>query len=275
MTEFIPGISLHNIIDKVTSDFLVELESSLFAGVELHPRLFDSEQTPEALRSSLLEAGVKPLVMHVPFGRHYDISAVNEDERRIAVNEVVKLFPLMAKAGTDIAVVHTSFEPIPDEEREVRLNQACMSCLELQPFLDKAGFRLAVELLPRSCIGNSSTELLKIISDSDPTLIGVCIDTNHLMENYAALPEIVTALNKRIFSFHISDYDGIDEKHWVPGKGVIDWQTFKQSLEKIGYCGPLICECKFEPEIISSERLWKTANGFEKYILNAEVCLWG
>ena len=255
MNEFITGISLYNIVKKVTPEILTVLNNSLFRGAELHPCIFDSEQTPQLLREKLLLAGIKPLVMHIPYGQPYDISAIDEQERSTAVKEIINLFPLMADAGTNTAVIHASFEPIPDQERSSRLVQARQSCLDLQPFLKTNGFRLAVELLPRSCIGHSCVELTEIISGTDPSLIGVCIDTNHLMENYADLPGIVLTLGNRIFSFHISDYDGVDEKHWVPGKGIIDWLAFSESLDKIGYSGLLICECKFDDDVTPVDRL--------------------
>jgi len=45
-------------------------------------------------------------------------------------------------------------------------------------------------------------------------------------------------------TLHLSDYDGIDEKHWMPGEGVIDWQAFMLALQEIDYTGPFNYEAK-------------------------------
>ncbi len=47
------------------------------------------------------------------------------------------------------------------------------------------------------------------------------------------LPEYIDMCGDRIKTFHISDYDGIDECHWYPGIGIIDWGTVMDSIRKI------------------------------------------
>ena len=43
----------------------------------------------------------------------------------------------------------------------------------------EAGAHLCVEDLPRTCLGNSSAEILELLT-ADPSLT-VCFDTNHLL----------------------------------------------------------------------------------------------
>lgn len=47
----------------------------------------------------------------------------------------------------------------------------------------------------------------------------------------------VRALGDRILTTHISDHDYLDEKHWMPGKGKIDWMRLLEAFEAIGYQG--------------------------------------
>ena len=66
----------------------------------------------------------------------------------------------------------------------------------------------------------------------------VCFDTNHLLlESHA---DFIGALGDRIATVHLSDYDGRDERHWLPGKGVIDWPALCRSLRRAGYLGVYI-----------------------------------
>ncbi|MCE5218704.1 sugar phosphate isomerase/epimerase, partial [bacterium] len=43
-------------------------------------------------------------------------------------------------------------------------------------------------------------------------------------------------------TLHISDHDGIDERHWIPGRGIVNWQDFAAGLDDIGYTGCLMHE---------------------------------
>jgi sugar phosphate isomerase/epimerase len=58
----------------------------------------------------------------------------------------------------------------------------------------------------------------------------------------------VRSLGSRLIATHISDCDEVDEQHWLPGKGVLDWPAFMQALREINYTGPFTYECKVEGE---------------------------
>jgi hypothetical protein len=42
------------------------------------------------------------------------------------------------------------------------------------------------------------------------------------MDRYRDLAHTVRQLGDSLSTLHLSDYDGIDEKHELPGKGVLD-----------------------------------------------------
>jgi sugar phosphate isomerase/epimerase len=117
---------------------------------------------------------------------------------------------------------------------------------ELDKTCAKTGRKLAVEFLPRTCIGHSVEELLELMADRSNTTIGVCLDVNHLMGHYAELPAYVRRLGPHLLSLHLSDCDAIDEKHWMPGKGVIDWKALMATLKEIRFDGPLNYECPLD-----------------------------
>ena len=47
------------------------------------------------------------------------------------------------------------------------------------------------------------------------------------------MPEYIARLAPRIKSLHLSDYDGIDECHWYPGLGALDWPAIMAEIRKI------------------------------------------
>jgi sugar phosphate isomerase/epimerase len=105
---------------------------------------------------------------------------------------------------------------------------------------EKLGIRLAVECLPRTCLGNTSAEMLELVQADER--LGVCCDVNHLLQEKSEA--FIRALGSRIISVHISDYDGLDEKHWMPGEGINDWSAILGALAEAGYEGPFLFEVR-------------------------------
>ena len=59
----------------------------------------------------------------------------------------------------------------------------------------------------------------------------------------------------RLISLHISDYDFINERHWLPGEGKLDWQAILNAFKNIGYNGVWLYEIDFScPETIIRDR---------------------
>lgn len=50
------------------------------------------------------------------------------------------------------------------------------------------------------------------------------------------------AAGNKITTVHIADFDGVEQKHWMPGRGVIDWAKVIDELLKAGYKGPCMYE---------------------------------
>ncbi|MGH9369899.1 MAG: TIM barrel protein [Vicinamibacterales bacterium] len=47
----------------------------------------------------------------------------------------------------------------------------------------------------------------------------------------------------RIVNTHVADNDGLDERHWLPGRGVVQFIPLVRALEDVGYPGPFTFEC--------------------------------
>ena len=104
-----------------------------------------------------------------------------------------------------------------------------------------------------TCLGNSLEELHDLLDGLDPDVAGICLDTNHGMDRPQDLPGIVRRLGTRLTTLHLSDYDGIDEKHELPGKGVLDWKAFLAALDEIDYQGPFNYECSVEGDTLEEK----------------------
>ena len=108
----------------------------------------------------------------------------------------------------------------------------------LAEFAYGRGAVIAVEDLPRTCLGNTAAEVQRLISANDR--LRVCFDTNHLLIDTNL--NFIEKLGDKIVTVHVSDYDFSDEKHWLPGEGLVDWRALYTALTASEYRGAWLYE---------------------------------
>lgn len=251
------GCSVTSVVAELDEPAIRMLEASEVATFELNPVLFlrDYDRAVrEELAAMLRRSGKRAISYHLPFDAADDLSSPDEAARLRALSRQRALLAEARFFGSELVVLHPSSEPFPQNERGRRADRLRRSLLELRPDLERAGCRLTLELLPRLCMGNSVSELLLLLDGLDE-LFGVCLDVNHAMGDHASVPQWISTLGKRLYTLHLSDYDGIDERHWLPGTGVLDWAALLAALRSIGYCGPFNYELRRPDESTPESRL--------------------
>ena len=200
------------------------------------------------------DAGIDIRSFHLPFYTDETVDPASLDSailRRTA--ELHRHYlEVAAEMGARFAVVHACLEPVEDADRAARLDISRESMAALAEVGAALGLVVCVENLPRSCLGNSADELLSIVS-ADPRL-RVCFDVNHLLlETHA---EFLDAVGPLIATLHISDYDFVNERHWLPGEGKIDWRALADGLDAIGYTDAFTYELGFKgnPKTVARSR---------------------
>lgn len=182
--------------------------------------------------------GIKLNSIHLPFGNELDISSEDNEIRTYAADVYKKMIASASEIGIKTAVLHPSFEPIEENRRTSRMKNAKNSLAELDLFAYNHSVNIAVENLPRTCLGRNSSDILSLISAGEH--LSVCFDTNHLLnEDFS---DFISNVGNKIITTHISDYDFNDEKHWLPGEGDIDWNRLLKCLDDIHYNGVFMYE---------------------------------
>ena len=217
----------------------------------LSTSIVDDEQSRLSARLTrqLIGEGVfKSASVHLPFyggGLRWDPSCLDEAQRKEITARFIKLIRDHADLMGPMVTLHASNEPPPAEHPQ-RIGQVCKSIEEMLPTARELGFVINVEFLPRNCVGNCPEELQQIVSRFDPDQVGICLDVNHIMDRYKELPAMIDLLAPRIRAFHICDYDGIDETHWMPGQGIHDWPELMKHIRAIGHDLLLILETTWQ-----------------------------
>ena len=153
---------------------------------------------------------------------------------------LTEMIAICGEFGPKKLVLHPSSEPITDEERETRLQNSANSIGRLALAAKGIGAVLCIENLPRTCLGRDSGEIMRLIGDFPEVM--VCFDSNHLLQEEHA--HFFETVGNRIGTIHASDYDRRDERHWLPGEGVIDWSDFLRRLRASGYKGVFMHEVR-------------------------------
>lgn len=255
----------------------------------------DERRWQAKLKTAMDVAGININTVHAPFGSPVDISADDPAVRANGVAVVEASVRYAVAIGADIVVVHGSMEPVRPAEREGRESLARTSLAGLCARAADAGLRIAVELLPRTCLGNTPDGLWRLVEGIPGEQAGFCLDTNHLTPPWMSavregsegeraltgnlggdlvypslLPGVVRALADRLITLHVSDYNGIDERHWLPFRGVVDWAAFANALAEVAFSGAFVYETRFTPEGIA-DQLTEAAANYEAILEAARV----
>lgn len=264
VTNWKMGTSVHD-IKRLTEEKLEQLKSAGFTDIEVEVGRIRSKEDLDTLKSQIKM--VRELVekkniniwsIHIPYGKDIDISLINDSQREQVMKEVTLLMAECENLKPEKLVIHPSYEPIPDEERAERLKACKASLRVLVQRAKEYNTQLTIECLPRTCLGNTGNEVQSIVNEVKG--LGVCCDVNHLLQE--SPEEFIKTVGSNVVTLHISDYDGIDERHWLPGQGVINWNNVLESLVSIAYQGPFMFESKgtFEEKAQCWEKLKKDYN---------------
>lgn len=232
------------------------LRCNAISQVELSFNCFEHLLDAEKFRRLsvfLDDANVAVNSIHVPFrsasrGAPCSISDFDPLVRAEAIEMALICLERLQALNGRYLVIHSSTEPISREERARKI-ELCQKNLALlvSRFPAHSSVKIAVECLPRTCLGRDSHELIDIVDSAGSDRVGVCMDVNHanIRENVL---DATRRYGSRILTLHISDNDGEDERHWLPLRGVIPWREWICALVDTGFDGPFLYEVSLAKE---------------------------
>lgn len=234
------GLSLK--LPYLNEEFFAKMKASGVEAVEISCATEDYDKLDyAAIKAAADKTGITLWSFHYPFG-YYNIASLKPGRCEETVAYLSDLTRKASAIGIKRFVVHASGEPIAAEDRAECMRRAKKSLAALSQVAKECGVVIAVEDLPRTCLGNCHEDILELIGD-DPTL-GVCFDSNHLTLERGE--DFLAVTGHRLITVHISDFDFFNERHWLPGEGKVDWPSMMQALDATGYSGVFLYELSFE-----------------------------
>lgn len=230
------GISIH--FDENFSESVDAVLSAGFDAIDFDLCIYWTKREKEIELYKHIEEGLETIkknglylnAVHISFGPNWDISKLDENERRTVVERVKEILEKCNPYKPYTYVIHGSYGPFDDEVRSQKIRQLQSSLREIRSYTDA---HIALETLTGRALGNTADEIISIVDPLEG--IDVCVDTNHFLQEKTE--DAILKLGKRIRTVHISDHDYIYEKHWMPGEGRINWRAVIEALESVDYKG--------------------------------------
>ena len=137
------------------------------------------------------------------------------------------------------------------------------------PVAKKYGVTICLENLPfrwhEMC---RVTEIKRLVREINDENLGVCLDTGHANVMREDIYKSIVLLGDDLKTLHIHDnFGGADDRHYMPFRGNIDWNSFIKGLNEIKYKGYINLETIISrnvPEPMLDE-LRKGLYGIAKY----------
>jgi len=189
------------------------------------------------------DSGIQPWSVHAPFGKGFNLSVIDNEERKQALAIHEKLLPRFALAGIKVVVVHPGVGTNNAEEMSTMNSLVVESLAQLAPIAEQVGVKLGLEnMLPRHP-GSEGADLRQMVEQINSPSLGVCFDSGHAHvagDMRAQFEE----LKDLIITFHIQDNDGTRDMHLQPGYGTTNWQDFSEVLESMNFTSPIVIEAR-------------------------------
>lgn len=211
---------------------------------DLDPR--EQRISPHTVKSELINLGLTPHTIHLPFNG-VDIGVTDNEERRFAISLIKASMEDGVKIGAGTGILHPNAHDtvIPGSTLAEERDAAYESVSEIVEFASRVGIRIAVENLFTRLGGRFGCkfhELQKMVLEINSPILGICLDTGHATIEKEDIPEAIKTIGDKLFNIHLHDTDGLDDRHWVPGQGIIDWYSVREALESINYQYPWMME---------------------------------
>lgn len=192
-----------------------------------------TEIAADALQA-VLDEGLILNSIHLPFQRFIYISSYDEGVRAWAVDEFRKLIAICDKYHPAHYVFHSKTGRQEEGLWELRTPALIRSFRELVgATANNICMENMVGAYPSTV--DAMREILEQVEGGK-----CCIDTNHFLHDKTQ--DAILALGKWLTTIHVSDYDGVYEKHWLPKQGVNNWMKIIDALKTVGYNGAFTYE---------------------------------
>ncbi len=168
--------------------------------------------------------------VHAPFNYHFHLKDNDDKVYKEGIAEHKRWVDVLSEKGVEKMVIHLN-RLTADEYVTDRLVCALE---EINAYAVKKGVKIAVENIGRP---DDLEKVFDRIKD-----IYFCFDSSHASIEGDREGKYLEKYIDRLIVTHFSDNDGVRDRHWVLGKGIIDFENMAKILIENGYKGNINME---------------------------------
>jgi len=227
---------------------------------ELHARPetldINNPKEIEEIKRKFDLCGWKITSLHAPAWKGpYDISALNEEERKEAVWWNKKTIEAVKSLEGSYCVTHGGDRVEDEGERPERLKQGLKSLGEILKFAEKEQIVLSLENVLDPYVCRDLSETLFYQDQLTSPWLRPIFDVGHAYLSDGLEPwfDILDKFDWQ--AVHMTDNHGRvlntsnDDQHLFPFEGLIPWEEVFQNLRRITFDGPITIETAIKPEL--------------------------
>lgn len=199
---------------------------------------FEVDELVPKILDIIKRTGVKVNAFHLPFNKEWiDFCTLYEPDRVEIVKWIKSLMKTLEKASPYAFVLHPGAISDGENFRDELFANLCKSADDLAHSTD---VNVCIENMTHSLVLENVEQIKRFLANTKK--VNMVLDVNHLLHD--TQEDAILAINDRLKTLHISDYDFVQERHSLPFEGKIDWMKVLSCLEKVGYNGVFNYEVK-------------------------------
>jgi sugar phosphate isomerase/epimerase len=216
------------------ADRLVMIRNAGFEATSLWwGRAEDFEDIPKhEVAARVRDAGLLLENIHAPYENSNNLWSEDRTVRDAAVRNRIGWVEDCAKYDVPIMVMHITCgvdQPEPN-------NYGLDSIARILETAEALGVTVAIENTRR--VDYLETVMREITSPN----LGFCYDTSHDWATSETPTTLLRQWSHRLVNVHLSDNDGLEDRHWLPGEGIVDWMDVCDILSGLSFPGHLMLE---------------------------------
>jgi sugar phosphate isomerase/epimerase len=172
--------------------------------------------------------------VHAPDIGCNDVWSKSVDKREEWMHTYRSYIDLCKRHFIPFLVMHASQSK--GEQPGNQTEEGFVALEELVKVAEDSGVRIAVE-------NTMQPALLELIfTRIQADYFGFCYDTSHDFLYSHKPGELLERWGHRLMVTHLGDNDGVVDRHWLPGLGILDWKEIARRLPMKTYKGSLTLE---------------------------------
>lgn len=151
--------------------------------------------------------------IHLPYDDINMIWSDNNYERNKITSKIIGYLDECKSIDVDTVVLHS----VDGYNHNFKYMNGYNSFEKIVSYAEDIDIKIALE----------NTQMFQytkfLIDEFDSVNIGFCYDSSHDFIKNESMGEILEIYKNRLMCVHLSDNDGLFDRHWIPGNGNVDW----------------------------------------------------